>query len=172
MRNISRIACSLFLLLSVAPEVYAHTLKIDRNIGVNLHIDPDDAPVAGRESKLLLDIQDKSKRFNPDNPANCECILTISQNGTALKSLPVVVGGSYAQLRFTFPHEGAYSVIVEGKPRGGGVPFQSFRAEFEYFVRSEAPAGDVFLTENALIRFTPYVALGVGLVIIAMFVLS
>jgi hypothetical protein len=152
--------------------VSAHTLKIDGNIGVNLHVDPDDAPVAGGESKFLLDIQDKSGRFNPNNPSNCDCILTIMQKDMMLKQLPVVAGGTFAQLRFTFPTSDVYKVIVEGKPKGEGVPFQSFRTEFEYFVKSEA--GDmstVQTDQNVLATYAPLVALGVGLLIILLFVL-
>lgn len=158
--------------LAVVPRVFAHTLKIDRAIGVNLHVDPDDAPVAGVESKFLLDIQDKSGRFNPNNPTNCDCVLTISQNGTPLATLPVIAGGTYAQLRFTFPHGGVYTVVVEGKPKGEGVPFQSFHTQFEYFVRANvSETQTVSTSENALAAFLPYVVLGVGFVVIVLFVL-
>ncbi len=158
--------------LVCVPFVSAHTLKIDGNIGVNLHIDPDDTPVAGVESKFLLDIQDKSARFNPNNPANCECTLTISQNGTMLKTLPVVAGGSYAQLRYTFEKSGLYVVTVEGKPKGEGIPFQSFKTSFEYFVKSQDTAiGTTETQGNALAGFLPYVVLIVGLCVIALFVL-
>jgi hypothetical protein len=151
---------------------FAHTLKIDGNMGINLHIDPDDAPVAGAESKFLLDIQDKSGRFNPNNPSNCDCVLTILQNGVTLKTLPVIAGGTYAQLRFTFPTSGVYQVIVEGKPKGEGVPFQSFHTTFEYFIK---PGGSeisfVQTQKNALYEYAPYAGLAVGLLIILMFVL-
>jgi hypothetical protein len=154
------------------PTVFAHTLKIDGNMGINLHIDPDDAPVAGMESKFLLDIQDKSGRFNPNNPSNCDCVLTIFQNGVVLKTLPVIAGGTYAQLRFTFPTSGVYQVVVEGKPKGEGVPFQAFRTTFEYFIKpGNAESPYAHTQKNVLYEYAPYVGLAVGLLIILMFVL-
>jgi len=160
-----------FSFLCVTP-VFAHTLKIDGNIGVNLHVDPDDTPIAGRESKFFVDIQDKSGRFNPNNPSNCDCKLIISQKDTVLKTLLVTVGGSYAQLRFTFPTAGTYTVVVEGKPLGQGVAFQTFRTKFEYFVKSgSSEESSVQTDQNALRGYAPYVALVIGLVIITMFLL-
>ncbi len=162
----------IIVFFSWVPSVSAHTLKIDGAIGVNLHVDPDDAPVGGVESKFLLDITDKNGRFNPNNPANCECTLTILKDGTVIKTLPVVAGGSYAQLRYTFPQSGIYTVVVEGKPKGEGVPFQSFRTEFEYFVKSGL-GEDISIppNNNALAQWLPYVVLVMGIFLIALFVL-
>lgn len=159
-------------LFALSTQVFAHTLKIDGNIGVNLHVDPDDTPVAGSESKFLIDIQDKSGRFNPNNPTNCECVLTILQSDSVLKTLPVTAGGTYAQLRFTFPTSGVYRVVVEGKPRGEGVPFQSFRTNFEYYVQpGDSEMTTVQTSQNPLEKYTPYIVLIVGILIILMFVL-
>jgi hypothetical protein len=157
----------------VPQQVFAHTLKIDGNIGVNLHIDPDDAPIAGRESKFLVDIQDKSGRFNVNNPENCDCTLTIMQKDTVLNVLPVTTGGMYNQIRYTFPSSGTYHVIVEGKPNGKGVAFQSFRTNFEYFISSGDSQGVSLKTDsNPLLVWLPYIAALIGSCIVLMFVLS
>jgi hypothetical protein len=170
--NIVYLIIFLFFLMLLPRSVLAHTLKIDGTIGVNLHVDPDDAPVAGSESKFLLDIQDKSGRFNPNNPANCDCTLTVKQKGVVIKTLPVVSGGSYAQLRFTFPTSDVYEIVVEGKPKGEGVPFQAFQTTFEYFVKSSgSEPAMVSSPQNALSIYAPWIALVIGVCIIAMFVL-
>jgi hypothetical protein len=154
----------------VAP-VSAHTLKIDGSIGVNLHINPDDAPQEKIESSFLIDIQDKSGRFNPNNPANCDCVLTIFRDNVPLKQLPIVSGGTYAQIRYIFPQSGIYKVVVEGKPKGEGIPFQEFHTEFEYFVTSsDAQSVNILEPANGLGAYAPYIALGIGLLIIFMFV--
>lgn len=161
------ILLALFFYFFCVPFVLAHTLKIDGNIGVNLHVDPDDAPVAGQESKFFVDIQDKSGRFNPNNPANCDCRLTIFQKDTPLKELPVTSGGSYTQIRYTFPSSGIYTVVIEGKSLGKGIAFQNFKTSFEYFVKP-APSENMLVLGglNPLLAYAPYVALGVGIVII------
>lgn len=166
------LVCQLVGLFLFVTPVFAHTLRIDGNMGINLHIDPDDAPVAGMESKFLLDIQDKTGRFNPNNPSNCDCVLTIMQNDVVLKTLPVIAGGTYTQIRFTFPTSGVYQVVVEGKPKGEGVPFQAFHTTFEYFVKPGGlESAAVQVHQNALYEYAPYAGLAVGLLIILMFVL-
>jgi hypothetical protein len=161
-----------FLFMAMAKLTYAHTLKIDGNIGVNLHIDPDDAPVSGSESKFLMDIQDKSGRFNPNNPANCTCTVKIYKKEELLKTLSVATGGIYNQLRFTFPSTGIYTVVVEGAPKGEGVAFQTFKTTFEYFVKAGGSEMSTVMTSaNPLRDYAPYIALVVGLLVIVMFVL-
>src|SRR5258706_8999090 len=103
----------MFIVFFLAPQqVFAHTLKIDGTIGVILHVDPDDAPVAGIESKLFVEIQDKSGRFNVNNPENCDCRLSIVQKDKTIKTLAVTTGGTYNQLRYTFPISGVYHVVI------------------------------------------------------------
>ncbi|MBP9814157.1 hypothetical protein KBC80_03090 [Candidatus Woesebacteria bacterium] len=149
-----------------AYPVYAHTLKIDRAIGVSVHINPDDAPIAGKESAILVEITDSSGRFNATNPSNCICTLTVKSDGKSLVQLPVVSGGSYTQLRYTFPNAGKYSVVVDGKPNGEGQFFQSFSLTYEYFVKGETSITEV----NPLVPFIPYMQALCGAIIIWMFV--
>lgn len=148
-----------------APTVSAHTLKIDGTMGVTLHIDPDDQPVVGVESKLFVEIEDKSGRFDSNNPSNCFCILRVVSRGETIATLPVVSGGSYAQLRYTFAAPGRYRVIVEGKPNKDGQLFQAFSTTFEYYVRGDADISE----RNPLLAYVPYVVALDGVIIILMF---
>lgn len=149
----------------VRPAV-AHTLKIDRSIGVSVHINPDDAPQAGKESSVFVEITDSSSRFNTANPSNCICTLTVQYEGKPLAQLPVVSGGAYAQLRYTFPHAGRYTVIVEGRPNGEGQAFQSFSLSYEYFVKGETSVSET----NPLVPYIPYVQSLCGAFIVWMFI--
>ncbi len=149
-----------------ARSVYAHTLKIDRSIGVSVHINPDDSPTVGKESAILVEITDNSGRFNAANPSNCLCTLTISTQGVAPVHLPIVSGGSYAQLRYTFPASGKYMITVEGKPNGEGKLFQSFSLTYEYFVQGDTAQN----AENPLVAYVPYVQALCGAMIVWMFV--
>lgn len=157
--------CFVAAFLFCVPPVYAHTLKIDRAIGVTLHIDPDDAPLAGVESKLFVEITDSSGRFNSANPSNCECVLTIFSDGKARASLPVVNGGSYAQLRYIFPTSGKYEIEITGKPTRDGQRFQAFTLMYEYYVKGKTTTGML----NPLIAYIPYIQALCGGIIIWMF---
>ena len=162
----------MFIVFFLAPQqVFAHTLKIDGTIGVILHVDPDDAPVAGIESKLFVEIQDKSGRFNVNNPENCDCRLSIVQKDKTIKTLAVTTGGTYNQLRYTFPISGVYHVVIQGKTNGKGLAFQSFRTDFEYFVKPGGSEFAVIQQENPLRAWTPYIAAAIGSAIILIFVL-
>lgn len=160
-----------FSLFAMVQSVFAHTLKIDGSIGVTLHIDPDDEPVAGKESKLFVDISDKSGRFNPNNPGTCDCLLTIKEKNTILKTLPIVAGGSYTQLRYIFPEPGTYLIVIEGKSNKNGIPFQAFTTRYEYYVRPNNQVAPLS-RKNPLLMYAPYMALIMGLVIICMFTID
>ena len=156
-----------FLSLIVHP-VSAHTLKIDGNFGITIHIDPDDEPVAGYESKILFDIQDKTKQFNPSTPGNCDCFLAIESEGKQLTSMPLISGNQFAQLRYTFPQTGTYSLKVSGKWNGAGQTFEPFNATFTYYVGGEPNSQkEKRITEsNTLKTYLPFVILiGIGSIV-------
>lgn len=162
-----------FLLLSAffVPSVYAHTLKIDGNIGANVHIEPDDAPVSKLESKILVDITDKSGRFNPANPGNCACFLSILQNGKELTKMAVTTGGMFNQLRYTFPEGGSYQVKIEGKPNGNGLAFQGFSVIFEYYVKGAGSTSTLPATRNPLRDQFALISILAGSAIIMLFLI-
>lgn len=167
MKHFVFLVCVLCVLLAnpVVP-VSAHILRVDKNIGVNIHIEPNDQPIVGKESKIFVDIQDQSGRFNPGNPESCICMLSIYSQETLLDTLSLVSGGTYAQLRYTFPKSGTYTIIIEGKPSGTGAIFQAFRTEFEYYALGE----DIqeHQTVNPFRKLSPTVVLIAGLSIIAL----
>ena len=133
---------------------------------MNIHLDPDDQPVAGKESKIFVDIQDQNGRFDPSNPEGCDCYVTILKNGTSLARLSLVSGSSFAQLRYIFPAGGTYQLTVEGKPNGNGRAFQAFTTTFEYYALGTGSQADV--AQNPLRRNAPWVVLVAAVLIIGL----
>ncbi len=160
------VCITFFMLLLFPPYAFAHILKVDGKIGVTVHIDPDDQPVAGKESKIFVDIQDQSGRFNPSNPESCDCFITITSEGKKMASMSLVSGGTYAQLRYTFPKAGEYLLTIDGNPNGTGKVFQSFHTEFEYYAMGDTQ--NRTQSENPLRNYSPLVILivGIGLVLL------
>jgi hypothetical protein len=156
---------AILLFLILAKPTFAHQLKIDGSMGVTIHIDPDDEPRAGTESKIYVTFEDSSGRFNPANPSNCICTLTIFSGEQQVVQLPVVNGGAYAQLRYTFPTSGKYTAVVEGKPTGEGQRFGAFKTSYEYYVRGDG----VVIDQNPLSVYIPYVEATIGAGIVWMF---
>ena len=155
---------SFFVFFMFPKYVFAHILKVDGKIGVTMHIDPDDQPVAGKESKIFVDIQDQSGRFNPSNPESCNCFLSIYFQEKVLTKMSLVSGGTYAQLRYNFPKSGAYTLVIEGSPSGTGKVFQAFRTEFEYYALGSV--SNIDQTVNPLRKHSPLVILIVGIAIV------
>jgi len=149
-----------FLLL-LMPAAYAHTLKIDGSIGVLMHIEPNDAPVAGDEARVFVNIQDTKNKFNP---AYCNCTLIIQYEGNDIAQIPIIIGGSYNAIKFVFPRSGGYVLKVIGKPTTPGA-FQEFQVTYEYYVKSKlATAGQA--AGNPMRDYFPYVTLIAGVMML------
>lgn len=157
-------------LFCIHPTVSAHTLKIDGSMGVTVHIDPNDEPVEKIESKIFVDISDKSRRFDPKNPGTCECSLIVEQKGKTPETLPIVAGGVYTQLTYTFPTAGSYRLLVTGKPINGGT-FAPFRTQYDYYVHGNISAIEP-MTDNPLQRLFPYIVAFAGSIIVLLFVFA
>jgi len=157
----------LFLIFFVSsiPCVTAHTLRVDGSIGVLLHADPNDAPVAGQVTSFFVSIQDKSGKFNI---FVCNCTLTIEKDSREVIAFPIPSNGFHQQIEYSFPASGIYKVIVAGNPTNPG-EFQSFKTTFAYYVSGSLQAVNEPDT-NPLQDYFPLIFLIAGLVILAMFV--
>lgn len=169
MVNTMRYKTLLFLLViffGIVPKVSAHVLKIDGSIGVTVHIDPDDAPIAKRENIIFVTIKDADKKFDENNPISCDCVLSIVKDGKALATLPITSNGAYNTLRYSFPSSGTYQLRIVGKPNGKGTAFQPFDTQVEYYVKSSTP---LFDRQNPLLVYFPYLTLLAGVIILFLF---
>lgn len=139
----------------------AHTLRVDRSIGVTVHINPDDEPVAQDISQIMIGVQDKEGRF-ARLASECICAVTVVKDGSPLETLPFVVSGESAMVSYTFPDAGIYKLEVSGVPRTLD-GFQSFTTVFSYRVTGDTPDGIVSREEestNPLRTYMPFVVIG------------
>lgn len=119
---------ALFILLGIHCAS-AHILKIDGTVGGVLHIDPNDEPIAGAPSHLVLDLKDTSGKFSIEN---CNCTISVVSEGKQIFSGKI--GSTTSNTLYTFPSAGIYSVIAEGSVKSGaqgGTAFQSFKLSYD-----------------------------------------
>lgn len=107
----------LFLTISFSPKAYAHILQSDGSIGALLHIDPDDSPIAGKQSVFFFEFKDKQGKFSSQN---CDCVFMVVENGNTIYSQPLfqnlTTSSSNVSIFYTFPQKDVYQVKVVGKP--------------------------------------------------------
>jgi len=103
----------LFVLFYSPSTIFAHILVTDNLIGAVIHIDPDDDPIAKKESTFFFDFKDKSDKLDL---SECNCEFQVFENGNKIYSQPLTPleeNGS-ATATYTFPKKGVYMVKVVG----------------------------------------------------------
>jgi hypothetical protein len=153
----------LIILFMLLPSfASAHILRIDNGMGVTMHIQPDDAPVAGKSSEIFIDITDSNNRFKA---TDCACQLTISHRGSELAKIPVTSPEGYTTIGFGFAKPGSYTFTVSGASLTD--QFDDFITSFTYYVKS----GDAFEEKNVnpLKSYIPYIVFSVSLAIIGIY---
>ncbi len=145
-----------------AQFVSAHTLKVDRAIGVTVHITPDDEPVVGAQSQIMIGIQDKEGRFNTA-AGECICAVTVLLNGLAVETLPFIMTGSNAMVTYTFQQSAVYKLEVSGSSRQAG-SFQNFSTTYSYRVAggNGTESNSIEEAKNPLQTYLVFVVIGVA----------
>lgn len=120
--------------------VFAHETTTNGSASVFIHIDPDDNPKPGEPATLFIDVRNKEKGFSIEN---CDCVLTIGQEGTVLSTTSLVPSGDSStydvmSVPFTFPKNGTYDIGVDGTPKTPGT-FTPFSTDYD--VTIGAPTG-------------------------------
>ncbi len=135
--------------MAICRPAWAHILKIDGDIGVLMHIDPEDSPAERDKATLFFDINDRTGRFGTQQ---CDCRLRVLSEGREILSGSVSVQGPQsAAASYSFPFAGMYRVELSGAPQRGAV-FKPFRVEFDVRVeRNQAGAS----WGRQLLRFWP-----------------
>jgi hypothetical protein len=101
-------------------QAIAHSLKNTGTISALMHINPNEDPVAGKESEILFLINDKDKKFQPEN---CDCQASVMFGTTTLLNQQVSTAktsyrGIFAPaIPFTFPQKGIYNIKLTGEPK-------------------------------------------------------
>lgn len=130
----------------------AHVLKTDGDIGVVLHINPDDNPVSGEMTNYELSFQETSRQFRL---SECLCSIAFIKDSTTLATNALTAtSDQISEDTYVFPKAGVYTLRVTGEPKQVG-EFQSF--SLDYIVRV---SGDGASTHQ---DFPPMLWLGIGL---------
>lgn len=116
---------------------FAHFVKSEGSIGTLLHMDPEDDPVAGAESKIILEFKDTEGKFRL---AGCDCNLQILENGKELNLVPLSEVSENEKLTsitpFTFPEKNVYKLKITGKAKSAG-QFTDFELDYDVRVARE-----------------------------------
>ncbi|MEO1519232.1 MAG: hypothetical protein AAFU78_00465 [Cyanobacteria bacterium J06633_2] len=109
------------LSVAVAQPVLAHQTETSEDIGVTLHIEPNDIPRAGEPSLTWFALTRRGGAIVP--LASCDCVLTVQTvpDGQIVDEPPLeaVSAEGYDGIPgalITFPQIGAYELVLEGRP--------------------------------------------------------
>ncbi len=164
MKKIFFIVLSLCLLVLIHPkQSFAHFLATDKNIGAVLHIDPNDAPVAGEQAGFFFEIKDKINKFKA---TDCSCRVDILENDTVIYSDAVFTQNtdpnlSTASLFYTLPKTDVYTIKLIGTPRSSNA-FAPFILSWDIRVDQQEKASTNFFT-------TPFVLIAAGILLFLLF---
>jgi len=100
-----------------------HQTKSNKGVSVTMHVTPDDEPVSGASSRILV------TKVRPNRGTfswkSCKCYLRISDS-----TGNVVLNRKAArEMRFTFARTGAYELVFSGRVKRGK-SYKRFRASF------------------------------------------
>ena len=97
-------------LLTSGSNIFAHVLETAGSIGMVLHVDPDDDPIAKVPSKMYFDFKDKAGDFDINN---CTCYLKIYAQDELIHTERLIK----TDTTFTFPNKNVYTIRLEGEPK-------------------------------------------------------
>jgi hypothetical protein len=110
----------------------AHVLKTDKDIGVIMHIDPEDDPIIASPANLFFELKDRSNKFNS---TQCDCTIKILKAEkelfqTNLFERVTTPTLQSANISYVFPEKGVYTIQIHGTPNQVG-QFQEFTIPFD-----------------------------------------
>jgi hypothetical protein len=127
-----------FCLLSPA---FAHSIKIDADVGGTLHIEPNDTPRAGEPAQAWFALTRKGGKVITLQECNCQLAVypqpqKPGQPALFEPSLKPVQAEKYQGIpgaEITFPKPGTYQLALKGKP-ATAESFQPFELKFQVTV--------------------------------------
>ena len=123
------------------PPTFAHSVKIDKDVGGTLHIEPNDTPRAGEPAQTWFALTRKGGKVIPLQECNCQLAVyavPYKSGEPALiePSLQPVQAEKYQGIpgaEITFPKPGTYQLQLKGKPTTAE-SFQPFELKFQVTV--------------------------------------
>ena len=123
--RLSTLACCIatILLTLGAATAPGHQTESSKGVSVTMHVTPEDEPIAGRSSKILVTkVKPNRGRFSW---RSCKCYLRISDTTGKV----VLNRKASRTMSFTFPKASAYELLFSGRVQRGG-KFKRFRVDF------------------------------------------
>jgi hypothetical protein len=123
--RISALACctATILLTLGAATAPGHQTESNKGVSVTMHVTPDDEPVAGQSSNVIVTkVRPNRGRFSWKS---CKCYLRISDSTGKV----VLNRKAKRTTRFTFLRATAYEIVFTGRVKRGG-SFKRFRVDF------------------------------------------
>jgi hypothetical protein len=123
--RIGTLACctATILLILGAATAPGHQTETSKGVSVTMHVTPEDEPVAGRSSKVLVTkVRPNRGRFSW---STCKCYLRISDSTGKV----VLNRRAKRTQSFTFPRATAYEIVFSGRVKRNG-KFVRFRVDF------------------------------------------
>jgi hypothetical protein len=123
--RISTFACctATFLLMLGAAAAPGHQTESSKGVSVTMHVTPEDEPIAGRTSTILVSkVRPNRGRFSW---RSCKCYLRISDSSGKV----VLNRRAKRSQTFTFPRATAYEIVFSGRVKRGS-SFKRFRVDF------------------------------------------
>lgn len=121
----------------IAPfSLSAHVLEVDSEVGVLMHIDPEDSPMSGSESNIFLSFKYKDSYFSL---TECKCIIEIKKEGETIKIFnkeEIKETEDTLSFAFIFPTKGTYELNISGESPTKS--FQTFEQMFPITVTRES----------------------------------
>ena len=107
----------------------AHELARDGNVAALMHTDPDDAPLVGKPTAVFFELNVRGGRALA--LAGCTCSLNVYAGSVRAGARPVmqgklVQGKGEILSSVTFPAAGAYTMVLQGRPKTGAA-FSPFK---------------------------------------------
>ena len=121
----STLACCIatILLTLGAATAPGHQTESSKGVSVTMHVTPEDEPIAGRSSKILVTkVKPNRGRFSW---RSCKCYLRISDTTGKV----VLNRKARRTMSFTVPKASAYELVFSGRVKRGG-KFKRFRVDF------------------------------------------
>jgi hypothetical protein len=117
--------------LSCAGVAWAHQTATNNGVTVTVHVTPEDEPIAGQPSLILVEkVKTRTGRFAW---ATCRCTMQVSNSDAEV----LRKGRITPRTTFTFPEAGAYRIMVAGRVKRA-VGWRWFKVSFA--IRANDPA--------------------------------
>lgn len=130
----------LLIALGFTPAM-AHEIARDGNVAALIHTDPDDAPRVAAPTTVFFELNQRGGR--PILLSQCTCSLSVYAGSVRPGAKPLSHGvlkqGKGEVLSsVTFPAVGAYTLLLQGKPKSG-TAFSPFKLSWTIRADGSAP---------------------------------